>query len=202
MPGSPPTPLGSAPRGTSHGSNARSSTCPATSGAGETFTDLVDAQARVSAWCSQWAGMRFHGTTVARPVEMFTQVEASCLLPVPAAYDVPVFTSVKVHRDFHVEVAKSLYSLPAQWIGQHLDAPADGELVKLFAGGQLVRTHPRQRPSGRSTDRTDLLVELVGYAMRDLSALIAVCAGHGPNIGIYAERLLDDPLPWTRMRTV
>ena len=32
--------------------------------------------------------------------------------------------------------------------------------------------------------------------------LIAVCAGHGPNIGIYAERLLDDPLPWTRMRAV
>jgi len=36
--------------------------------------------------------------------------------------------------------------------------------------------------------------------MRDLTTLISVCAGHGPNIGIYAERLLDDPLPWTRMR--
>ncbi|USQ77715.1 hypothetical protein [Ornithinimicrobium cryptoxanthini] len=38
--------------------------------------------------------------------------------------------------------------------------------------------------------------------MRDLTALIGTCAGHGPNIGIYAERLLDDPLPWTRMRSV
>jgi len=38
--------------------------------------------------------------------------------------------------------------------------------------------------------------------MRDLSTLIAACAGHGPSIGIYAERLLDDPLPWTRMRSV
>ena len=34
------------------------------------------------------------------------------------------------------------------------------------------------------------------------SSDLAVCAGHGPNIGIYAERLLDDPLPWTRMRAV
>lgn len=41
-----------------------------------------------------------------------------------------------------------------------------------------------------------------GYAMRDLTALIAVAAGHGQNVGIYAERLLDDPLPWTRMRAV
>ena len=170
--------------------------------AGETFTDLADAQTRVTAWCSQRAGLRIHGTTAARPLELFDQVEASCLLPVPAVYDVPVFTRVKVHRDFHAEVAKALYSLPQQWIGQHLDARADSELVKLFAAGQLVKTHPRQPPGGRSTDRADLPVERAGYAMRDLSALIAACAGHGPSIGIYAERLLDDPLPWTRMRSV
>ena len=170
--------------------------------AGETFTDLADAQTRVAVWCSQRAGMRIHGTTAARPLEMFDQVEGPCLLTVPAPYDVPVFTRVKVHRDFHVEVARALYSLPQQWIGQCLDARADSELVKLFAAGQLVKTHPRQRPGGRSTDRADLPVERAGYAMRDLSALIASCAGHGENIGIYAERLLDDPLPWTRMRSV
>jgi hypothetical protein len=146
--------------------------------------------------------MRIHGTTAARPVEMFNELEAPCLLVVPAPYDVPTFTRVKVHRDFHVEVARSLYSLPAQWIGQHLDARADSELVKLYARGQLVKTHPRQRPGGRSTDRADLPAERAGYAMRDLAALIAACAGHGASIGIYAERLLDDPLPWTRMRAV
>lgn len=170
--------------------------------AGETFTDLADAQARVAAWCAERAGMRIHGTTAARPLEMFNELEAPCLLPVPGPYDVPVFTRVKVHRDFHVEVAKSLYSLPQQWIGQHLDARADSELVKLFHRGQLVKTHPRQRPGGRSTDRTDLPEERAGYAMRDLTTLITTCAGHGECIGIYAERLLDDPLPWTRMRSV
>lgn len=170
--------------------------------AGETFTDLADAQARVEVWCAQRAGMRIHGTTAARPVEMFNEVEAPCLLAVPEPYDVPVFTRVKVHRDFHVEVARALYSLPAQWIGQYLDARADSELVKLYARGQLVKTHPRQRPGGRSTDRDDLPVERAGYAMRDLTALITVCAGHGQCIGIYAERLLEDPLPWTRMRSV
>ncbi len=170
--------------------------------AGESFADLPDAQARAVAWCSGRAGMRVHGTTDARPVETFARVEAGCLLPVPSCYDVPVFTRVKVHRDFHVEVAKALYSLPAQWIGQYLDARADRELVKLFHAGQLVKTHPRQPRGARSTDRADLPVERAGYAMRDLSALIGVCAGHGKNIGIYAERLLDNPLPWTRMRTV
>ena len=73
--------------------------------AGETFVDLADAQARAEAWCAERAGMRIHGTTAARPAEMFAELEAACLLPVPPPYDVPVFTRVKVHRDFHVEVA-------------------------------------------------------------------------------------------------
>lgn len=174
--------------------------------AGESFADLDDAQARVQAWCREQAGMRIHGTTARRPIELFTEVEAGALLPVPEPYDQPIFTQVKVHRDFHVEVAKALYSVPQQWIGHHLDARADSGLVKLYAtgagGGRLVKTHPRQPPGGRSTDRDDLPTEKAGYALRDLSRLIAVCAGHGPNIGIYAERLLDDPLPWTRMRSV
>jgi transposase len=174
--------------------------------AGETFTDLEDAQARVTAWCAERAGMRIHGTTAARPLEMFTELEAPCLLAVPAPYDVPVFTRVKVHRDFHVEVARALYSVPEQWIGQHLDARADSDLVKLYStgsgAGRLVKTHPRQPPGGRSTDRLDLPEHKAGYAMRDLTQLITACAGHGENIGIYAERLLDDPLPWTRMRSV
>lgn len=174
--------------------------------AGESFTDLADAQARVAVWCSERAGMRIHGTTARRPLEMFRDLEASCLLEVPDPYDVPVFTRVKVHRDFHVEVSKALYSVPEHLLGSYLDARADSELVKLYStgsgAGRLVKTHPRQPPGGRSTDPEDLPREKAGYAMRDLTRLIATSASHGENIGVYAERLLDDPLPWTRMRAV
>jgi transposase len=175
--------------------------------AGESFLDLADAQARVEAWCRERAGMRIHGTTARRPAEMFAELEAGCLLPVPEPYDVPVFTRVKVHRDYHVEVAKALYSVPEQYLGHHLQARADSALVRLYStggagAGRLVKTHPRQPPGGRSTDRADLPEHKAGYALRDLTRLIAACAGHGHNIGIYAERLLDDPLPWTRMRSV
>jgi hypothetical protein len=89
---------------------------------------------------------------------------------------------------------------PGPLQGQYLHARADSTLVKLIAGGVLVKTHPRKPPGGRSTDRDDLPAERAGYAMRYLIALITVCTGHEPNIGIYAARLLDDPLPWTRMR--
>lgn len=95
-----------------------------------------------------------------------------------------------------------MYSVPGHYLGQQLQARADSELVKLYSHGALVKTHPRQRPGGRSTDRADLPTEKAGYALRDLHRLIAAAASHGENAGTYAERLLDDPLPWTRMRTV
>jgi transposase len=170
--------------------------------AGEEFVDLADAQARVRLWCADRAGQRVHGTTQARPAHVFAEHEAAVLLPAPAPYDVPVFKTVKVHRDFHVEVGKALYSVPKVYIGQYLDVRADSTLVKLFHNGQLVKVHPRQRPGGRWTDPDDLPAEKVGYAMRDLDRLIAAARRHGENVGIYAERLLDDKLPWTRMRAV
>lgn len=170
--------------------------------AGEQFTSLEEAQERVVVWCAERAGMRLHGTLHARPAEVFDEHEADVLLPVPEPYDVPIFRDVKVHRDFHVEVAKALYSVPGAYLGHQLQVRADRELVKLYHRGRLVKTHPRQLPGGRSTDRDDLPQEKAGYALRDLTRLIATCAGHGSNIGIYAERLLDDPLPWTRMRAV
>lgn len=170
--------------------------------AGERFTNLAQAQEAVVRWCSSTAGMRVHGTTCARPLEVFEDSELSVLLPVPPEYDVPIFKDVKVHRDFHAEVARALYSLPQQWIGSTLSVRADTELVKFYHRGTLVKIHPRQPPGGRNTDRADLPEHKTDYALRDVTSLIAKCTSHGPNIGIYAERILDDPLPWTRIRSV
>jgi hypothetical protein len=111
--------------------------------AGEHFTGLSDAQAASEAWCRQVAGMRIHGTIAARPAEVFAEHEAGALLSLPVPYDVPVFAKVKVHRDFHVEVGRALYSAPKEYLGCHLDARADSALVKLFHYGVPVKTHPR-----------------------------------------------------------
>lgn len=171
--------------------------------AGEDFVDLPDAQARAQMWCAQKAGLRIHGTIQARPAEVFAEHEAGVLLPAPEVpYVVPIYAAVKVHRDYHVQLDKALYSAPKAYLGQRVDARADAELVKLFHRGQLIKTHPRQKPGGRATDPEDLPAEKVGYAMRDLQRLIATAAAHGSNVGIYAERVLEHQLPWTKMRQV
>jgi hypothetical protein len=170
--------------------------------AGERFPSLADAQAAAGAWCRNVAGMRIHGTIQARPAEVFAEGEAGALLAVPARYDVPLFTKVKVHRDFHVEVARSLYSAPKEYLGQYLDARADSCLVRLHHRGVLVKTHPRAEPGRRMTDPADLPEHKSTYAMRDVASLAKAARRHGENTGIYAGRLLDTDLPWTKMRQV
>ena len=77
--------------------------------AGEQFTGIAGAQRRADDWCRNRAGMRVHGTTRQRPAEVFAQLEAPALLPVPAEpYRVPAWGEAKVARDFHLltELAK------------------------------------------------------------------------------------------------
>jgi len=125
------------------------------------------------------------------------------LLPAPeSVYDLPIYAEPKVARDYHVEVAKALYSVPAAYIGHHVKVRADRHLVRIYHRGVLVKTHPRQPAGGRSTDEADLPPEKAAYALRDVNALKAAAAGHGPNIGAVAAAVLEGPLPWTRMRRV
>jgi transposase len=171
--------------------------------AGEDFVDLADAQRRAEAWCDTTAGLRVHGTTQARPIEVFAGEEQPRLGPAPAeVYDLPIYATAKVHRDHHIEVARALYSVPGSLIGQRVEVRADRQLVRVFHHGQLVKVHPRQAPGRRSTDPDDLPSHKTVYALRDLDRLRRMAAGHGDAIGTFAAALLEHPLPWTKMRQV
>lgn len=171
--------------------------------AGEEFADLAEAQRRAESWCREVAGQRVHGTTCARPAQVFAADEAPRLLPAPeGSYDLPRYSRPKVHPDRHVEVDRALYSVPGELVGQLLSARADASTVKLYHRGHLIKVHPRVAPGGRRTDPADLPAERAVYALRDVAALRERAAEHGPAVGAYADALLEHPLPWTRMRQV
>jgi transposase len=171
--------------------------------AGEDFADLADVRARAERWCTETAGMRIHGTTQCRPIEAFRAEEVPVLLALPAtAFDIPRWSDPKVHRDFHVEVERAIYSAPHRLVGQRLKARADSLTVKLYHRGQLVKLHPRKLPGQRHTDPADMPTGTEIYATRDLDRLRQMAADAGPAVGTYATAILDTPLPWTRMRQV
>jgi transposase len=171
--------------------------------AGEEFADLANVRIRAEAWCTTTAGVRIHGTTQCRPIEAFRAEERGLLLPQPGApFDIPTWSDPKVHRDFHIEVDKAIYSVPHRLIGRTLRARRDSKVIKLYLQGELVKVHPRKPPSGRSTDPADMPSGTEIYATRDIDRLGRMAADAGEAVGLYAQALLDTPLPWTRMRQV
>jgi transposase len=171
--------------------------------AGEEFVDLPDVRARAETWCSETAGVRVHGTTQWRPIEAFRAEELPLLLPLPCApFDTPKWSDPKVHRDFHCEVAKAIYSVHHHLVGRTLRARLDSTSVKFYLKGELVKVHARKPPGGRSTDPADMPSGTEIYATRDIERLARMAAGNGEAIGRYAAALLDTPLPWTKMRQV
>lgn len=171
--------------------------------AGEAFADLAEAQAALEGWCRVRAGMRVHGTTARRPVEVFDEHEQPLLSAPPAGrYDLPIYRDAKVARDHHVQVAKALYSVPGDLVGQTVAVRADSKLVKIYARQVLVKTHVRVPAGHRSTDADDLPADKTIYAMRDIDRLLADAAAHGEAVGAFARVVLDHPLPWTKMRQV
>jgi transposase len=170
---------------------------------GECFTDRDDTQHDAEMWCLSEAGMRIHGTTRKRPLEVFEAEELPHLLPAPEhVYDVPAWSEPKVHKDFHIEVCGALYSVPHQLIGQRVRARADSAMVKVFYQGDVIKIHPRRAAGSRSTDAADCPEDKRAYATRDLGHLIATARSHGAAIGAYAERLLSGQQPWMKMRQV
>jgi hypothetical protein len=171
--------------------------------AGETFIDLDDCRQRGEIWSRETAGMRIHGTTQCRPIEAFRVDELPRLLPLPGSpFDIPHWSEPKLHRDFHAEVDRALYSAPHRFVGQRLKARRDSTTVKLYVRGELIKVHPRREPGQRSTDAADYPTGKEIYATRDVDKLKFVAGTYGEAIGHYATALLDTPLPWTKMRQV
>jgi hypothetical protein len=143
-----------------------------------------------------------HGTTRRVPRELFESVEKLAMRPPPdSPFDVPLwFDKAKVHPDHHIQILHALYSVPNRYLRKYVRVRADKTQVKIYFGTELIKVHPRKAPGGRSTDASDYPAGKAIYALRDVDALVAKSKEKGLHIGLYAERLLGGPLPWTKMR--
>jgi transposase len=170
---------------------------------GEEPRSIEEARVHGRSWCFEQYGLRRHSTTQRLPREHFEAEERPALLPAPSEpYDVPLWSEPKVGPDQHAQVAKALYSLPRVFRGRKLRARADKHTVRFYDATKLVKTHPRVGPGKKETDPTDFPPEKAACARRDRAFFERQAAQHGVHVGRFAGRLLEGPLPWTRMRQV
>jgi transposase len=83
---------------------------------------------------------------------VFAEIDAPALIPLPAQrYELARFKTVKVHLDYHVEVAGHRYSVPHALVGQSLEARLTRRGVELLLRGQRVASHARSDRRGGFT---------------------------------------------------
>jgi transposase len=134
---------------------------------GRDWTSEADMQTGALRWCTEVAGARRHRSLDgARPLEVFSAIEAPALIALPPEpFELARWSSPKVGADCHVRVAGALYSVPWKFIAATLDARTTQRSVELFSDGALVRTWARVE-RGRQTNMEDYPPEKVAFFMR------------------------------------
>ena len=163
---------------------------------GETFIDLEDVARRALVWCREVAGRRLHGTTRRVPLEVFETEEKSQLIPLQAErFETPTWAQCQVHPDHHIRFGQALYSVPTRWIGCRVEVRGDRSLVRIYARGELIKTHERKPPGSRSTDYTDYPEGRAPYARRWPDYYRRRARELGSAAGEFTDQLLGGEFP-------
>jgi transposase len=114
---------------------------------GRTFASLADLNAFLREWEGKVADQRIHGTTHKQVAALFA-VEKEALQALPPDL-FPCFSEARrtVHRDSYIEVAKSFYHLPPEYIGRIVWARWDSRMVRVFnLRMEQIQLHSRLQP--------------------------------------------------------
>ncbi|MEW6227200.1 MAG: hypothetical protein AB1700_03770 [Bacillota bacterium] len=157
----------------------------------------MDAEAR--RWCLKTAGLRIHGTTRRRPLELYETAERPAMRELPATpWEPAVWTHAKVAHDSYAQAAGALYIIPFRYRGDELNVRLTKTRVEFFLGDVLVKTHARIA-RGRQTDPSDLPSDRTAFYERTPQWCLRRAKEKGPS-DAACRRALDFGDP--RYRTV
>ncbi|MCH9035171.1 MAG: IS21 family transposase [Planctomycetes bacterium] len=120
---------------------------------GKSFKSLSEQNEYLLRWETTVADTRIHGTTRRQVQKAFEESERAALLPLPVAR-FPFFEEVerKVNRDGHVEVDKSYYSAPPEYLTRTVWVRWDSRVVRIFNRRmEQIAFHVKREPGRFST---------------------------------------------------
>lgn len=159
---------------------------------GRTFSNFTEMTVALEQWCTEVAGLRIHGTTKERPLEVFRAIEQPALLPLPVSPWVPAtWARAKVARDCSIQVAGSWYTVPHPYVGQHLVVRLTSGLVQCYQRYTLVKTHLRVPKGRRSVDWDDYPPEKAAFFRRTPDVCRAQARRLGLAVGAAVATILE-----------
>jgi len=160
---------------------------------GHTFASLDAENKHLLEWDDRVADTRLHGTTKRQVRQHFEETERPALQSLPVE-SFPFFHEGRrsVNRDGHVEVAKSYYSAPPEFIGREIWVRWDARLVRLFNDRwEQVAVHARAEPGRFRTDSNHIPQKRVSSIERGAKAMLNEVAIVGNAVKDWSEGMLQ-----------
>jgi len=125
---------------------------------GKKFRSLGEQNDYLRLWNRRNARTRIHGSTKRQVWRVFVTEEKPALRSLPeTSFEVFQCSPRRVHRDGHIQVDSSYYSVPIRYIRKNVEVRWTDKFVRVYYGGSLIKSHLKTSRRGcYITDRSDL----------------------------------------------
>jgi len=139
-------------------------------------------------WLETVANVRVHGQTQKTPQELFAQEKLKPLHPLP--YEAAVVQTVRVNRQFRVQVDGNRYSVPCQYASSQLTLKRWPDRLLLYDKDKLVAEHVRRYDRHQDYELPDHVAPLLLHRKqaREQKLLLRFLA-LGPKAHDYYQQL-------------
>ena len=158
---------------------------------GRTFESLNQQNDHLAKWEATVADTRIHGTTKRQVGKVF-QEERDALRPLRIDR-FPFFHEGqrKVNRDGHVEVDRSYYSTPPEYLGRRVSVRWDSRLVRIFNHRHdEISVHVKVTPGKFSTHPQHIAPEKISGIERGAEWLLTKAAAIGQHSDQWAQAVI------------
>lgn len=165
------------------------------------FADIDDANQRLANWVQEIAGLRTHGSTGHKPLEVFDKVESASLRPLPSKpFEPIVWKEAAVHRDSRILFDGRLYPVPWRFIGKRVWIRASRLSVEVYGDDVRIAAHQRGVPVPKEIYDTYLPEGRVDLRHRSQEYWLKRADAMGEEVGAYIREVfaLDDVLSLLR----
>ena len=160
---------------------------------GRVFASLTAHNDHLRQWEQQVADHRIHGTTRRQVRALFDEHERQALLALPEQR-FPFFKEArrKVHRDGHVEVERSYYSVPPEYLAREVWVRWDSRLVRIYNDRfEQITIHCKAQRGAFSTQQLHLASQKISAVERGAEYLLRRAALVGPWSALWTRQMLQ-----------
>lgn len=161
---------------------------------GRVFESVVKQNEYLANWERTVADTRIHGTLKCQVGKLFESVERGVLQPLPRDR-FPFYHEAcrVVSRDGHIEVAKSFYSVPPEYVTWEVWSRWDSRMVRVFnKKWEQIAVHARVDPGKYSTLGAHIASEKISGVERGIAFLLEKAGKIGPHAASWANGMVAE----------